>query len=382
MYGLGIGGIEKCLVNLVNALNHEKYDITIAVMNPEYDLVSEITPTVKIIRFEDQFINTTDTVGLIKRTNGIIPKIKLFVQYVFYRLAVKLRIRPWLVQRWLKEQYDYAIAYTHTGYVPNYVIDRTKAKTKVLWYHTLWGNSENLECYCKFDKIVAVSQFCKETFLRMYPKLSNKLYVLYNLYDFDDIEKKALEAPDCLDIKKSRIVTVGRLSPEKGYELAIKTCSVLEQKFQSSFEWFWVGDGPEKYRLEAKQLIQELKLEGCFHLLGNKINPYPYIKNCDVYVQPSEREAFCTTIIEARTLKKPIVTTEVGSFYEQLENGKNAFITEHTPSAMADKISLLMNSSEMRRSFSENCFQPMDYNLKQLKAYNEFFNICEGETIK
>lgn len=375
VYGLGIGGVEKCLVNLVNYLDPDKYSITIAIMNPEYDFLEEIRTLVRVIRFEDQFVNTQNTMPLIRRKKGILPKIKLLTQYVFYRAAVKMNLCPWLMQRWIDEEYDYAIAYTHTGYVPNYVIDRTRAKKKVLWYHTLWIDPKNLKCYRKFDYIIAVSIFCKNNFITAYPELRDKTLVLYNLYNFEDIQEKALQKATEFNESGKIVVTVGRLSPEKGFELAIRTCAVLKEKLDEPFHWFWVGDGPEEFRMQAERMISELSLEHYFYLLGNKWNPYPYMKLCDVYVQPSEREAFCTTIIEAKTLKKPIVATNVGSIYEQVEDGENAFVVEHIPEKVAEKIACLIKSPELRSAFSDNCLQSETYNLKQASKYNIFFDV-------
>lgn len=374
IYGMGIGGVEKCLVNLVNHLDHRKYSITIAIMNPEYDFLGQINPSVKIIRFEDQFLNTTDTPKYIKRSVKGLDAITLSMRYFWYRLAVKLQLCPWKLQKWIKEEYDYAIAYTHVGFVPNYVIDRTKAKQKILWYHTLFTDKTDLSYYRKFDKVVAVSQYCKENFVRAFPELKDRVSVLYNFYDFSEIMDKAQEnVTDFID-RGNKVVTVGRLSPEKGFELAIRTTAILKERSNGTVHWYWVGDGSEKCKSQARHLIAELGVENNFHLLGNRLNPYPYIKNCDIYVQPSEREAFSTTIIEAKQLRRPIVVTDIGSVYEQLTNGVNAFIVPHTPESLAEKILLLCNNKEMCSHFEKNAKDGMEQILQQDKLYEAFFD--------
>ena len=244
VYGLGIGGVEKCLVNLVNRLSPEKYEITIATMNPEYDFLEQIDPSVRIISFEDNFINTSDTLHCIRQAKKVSSAAALGFRYLLYRVAVKLRFYPWKVQRWIDEEYDYAVAYTHVGYVPHYVIDRTRAKTKVLWYHTLFIDPKNGPYYGKFDRIIAVSQCCRNNFIKAYPELKDKVSVLYNFYDFGEIDQKSEAPVENLEFGAEKIVTVGRLSPEKGFELAIRAAAILRDRSGGRIHWYWVGDGP------------------------------------------------------------------------------------------------------------------------------------------
>lgn len=374
IYGLGIGGIEKCLVNLVNQLNKDKYSITIAVMNPEYEFLDQIDATVKIIPFEGHFLNTTDTIRYLKKAikgYRLIPKL---LHYFLYRLAVRLHFFPWKLQKWIDEEYDFAIAYTHVGFVPNYVIDRTRAKTKVLWYHTLYIDKKNYPYYKKFDKVVAVSEYCKNNFVNSFPLIKDRVNVLYNYYNFLEIKTKAHENIIDMNEDVEKVVTVGRLSPEKGFELAIRAAAILKEKSKGKIHWYWIGDGPECFKVQASKLINDLCVESNFHLLGSRINPYPYIYNCDIYVQPSEREAFSTTIIEAKSLNKPIVVTDIGSVYEQLENGINAFIVSHSPESLAEKILLLYENQEIKDIFKENSQRNMDWVLSQKKSYESFFD--------
>lgn len=370
VYGLGIGGIEKCLVNLVNALDPHRYDITVAVMNPEYDLLAELRTDVTLISFESHFVNTTDTMPLLRNQPFSRAKIAKFAQYIIYRLAVKLRLSPWKIQSPLPGEYDIAVAYTHVGHVPNFVLDRVRARRKILWYHTLWVDPKCASTYARFDQIVAVSQNSKENFLAHFPSLAKKVSVLYNLYDLNGISLRAQKRPKefCSSIKN--IVTVGRLSPEKGYDLAIEACALLKKRGIHSFRWYWIGDGPARKQAEAS--IQAANLSDIFILSGNQTNPYPYMKYSDLYVQTSRREAFCTTIIEAKSLHKPIISTQNGSISEQLSPGYNGIICQTDAEDIAKSIAELL-ADDARCSALSAHSQTQDRFAADLIQYDSFF---------
>ena len=369
VYGLGIGGIEKCLVNLVNALDPQRYNITVAVMNPEYDFRRQILPHVKIISFEEHFINSTDTFPLLKKNPFSFDKLAELTRYCAYRLALKANLSPWKLQRELPEHYDIAVAYTHVGHVPNFVLDRVQADQKLLWYHTLWTDRTNLSHYARFDGIVAVSQHCRQNFIECFPELSDKVSILYNLYDLHDIRSRSNAQPKEFSVGYRSIVTVGRLSAEKGCDLAVKACALLKQRF-SDFRWYWVGDGPARKETEAA--IRELGLEDSFLLLGARSNPYPYMAHCDIYAQVSYREAYCTTIIEAKSLHKPIIATQIGSVYEQLTPEYDGLICRIDPEDIARQIGRLLTDDALRSTLAANA-NANNFGIANTAQYDDYF---------
>ena len=370
VYGLGIGGIEKCLVNLVNKLDLADFDVSIATMNPEYDLLHEIKQGIKIIKFEDYFINTTDTYKQIKSIPISGKKIEKLVRYVLYRLAVKFKLSPWKFHYSLQDEYDLAIAYSHTGNVPNYVSDCVRAKKKILWYHTLWKNPELYNVYKKFDSIVAVSETCRNNFCDCFPELESKVTVIHNIYDDEKVKTGSESLVNDFDTNCISIVTVGRLSDEKGFKLAIDTCEILKTKLNLDFKWYWVGDGPAYKKAEC--LIYNAGLTKEFILLGKKDNPYPYMRLCNIYVQPSLSEAYCTTVMEAKMLNKAIVTTNVKSFYEQINHEQDGMISEGIATELAFNIETLLKDNELKNKIEKNS----NFKLKQdanLKKHIQFF---------
>ena len=136
-----------------------------------------------------------------------------------------------------------------------------------------------------------------------------------------------------------KILTIGRLDRQKGYDLAIKVCESLVKKGYK-FQWFVLGRGREENALRV--MIEEKKLQETFILLGVRENPYPYIDQCDIYVQPSRHEGYGIAVAEARLLAKPIICTDFAGAKEQIINGKTGKIVEFNELELTQAISELL----------------------------------------
>lgn len=331
-YGLGIGGIETCLVNLLNALPEKKFQIDVLLMNPEYELKPRIRTSVHYLDSFQYVMNTTDTMNQIKEHGGVIKNLRKFISYCDFRIRVKIGVNAWKAFRSLPDHYDIAIAYSQNDYSPYYVIDKVNADRKVMWYHN--GMYErngkkykrDQKYFSKFEYIVAVSSDCKKMLETKFETLKENIIVLYNICDVTYIQEKADSfIPSSFDKQYTHVVTVGRLTKEKGADLAVEVCRHLCEK-GLSIKWHWVGDGNQRNEIQKK--VEKYKLQDHFIFEGNQKNPYPYIKCADVYVQPSYYEAYSTTVTEAKVLHKPIVVTDVGGMREQLENINACYIVK------------------------------------------------------
>ena len=143
-------------------------------------------------------------------------------------------------------------------------------------------------------------------------------------------------------------MTVGRMTREKGADLALEACRMLREQGQNIY-WHWVGDGNQMDTIRDK--IAAYGLEDRFLPEGNQHNPYPFIRRADLYVQPSYYEAYSTTITEAKVLRKPIITTDVGGMRDQLTDGFNGRIVPVDAQAIAAAVRELMDSPEMAHGF-------------------------------
>ena len=375
-YGLGIGGIEKCLVNLINVLPEDRFDIDVLLMNPEYDSKSQIKRNVHYLDSYKYVMNTTDTMQEIKERGGVVQNLSKFIVYCVFRGIVKLRLSgAWKTFCPLEKEYDIAIAYSQNDYSPYYVIDKVKAARKVLWYHngayekTVKAYEWDKKYYLQFDYIVAVSTDCAKVLNEKFYFESGKLIVLQNICDIERIVNQAeYFFPESYNNDKLHIATVGRLTREKGADLAVDVCKRLVDEGYL-INWHWIGDGNQRETME--KLIAENDLQGVFLLEGNQSNPYPFMKNCDIYVQPSYYEAYSTTITEARVLRKPIVTTDVGGMRDQIKDGVNGFIAAVDPDMLAERIRLLIEDKEKRQAFSDKLSENRIDNQNALMEYEQ-----------
>lgn len=361
--GTEIGGIEKCLINFLKYLETKDCEVDLALWKPAGPLFSQIPKSINVL----PNLGTGSLKQILHSENKLSILKKLF-KYIKFKQSIKKGC-PWKTLDSQKKEYDIAISYCQNGYSPYYVIDNVNAKEKYLWYHELnyIGNDDtknkDLEYFQKYTKIICVSNACRKNLSKVFPSISKDLITLYNFYNTEEIIEKANLEYTPFDTDKKILVTVGRISPEKGFKLAIHACYKLS-KLRNDFVWYWIGSG-QCYD-EAQKLINDLEINEYMVLLGNKENPYPYIKHCDVYIQPSLSEAYCTTIIEAKILNKPIVSTNVESIYEQIEQTSYSVITDKTDDDLAKGIEELLSSDNLNFKYFIDC-------INNTEKYDELF---------
>lgn len=355
-YGLGIGGIEKCMVNLLNALPEDRYDVDIMLMSPQYTLKPQIR---RSVFFYDEFqyiLYSGGALDQIRSRGGILKNGKKLLPLVLFRYLDQKGGNGWKIYKKLTKHYDIAVAYAQNGYTPYYVIDKVDADRKVLWYHNgayTFSEAEqkkHRQYFPQFDHIVAVSSGCADMLKEKLPYVRQKIMVLHNLCDSPSILENAEKFyPESFRKGKSHIVTVGRMTKEKGALLALDACRQLREQ-GLDICWHWVGDGEQAEEVRAK--ARELGLQDVFVLEGNQDNPYPFIAASDVYVQPSYYEAYSTTVTEAKVLCRPMVVTDVGGMRDQLIHEKTALIVPIDSEKIAAATLRLLQDPALRRSFS------------------------------
>ena len=363
---MNIGGVEKSLLSLLAVIPKEKYEITILTLDKKGGFLEYIPNNVRLIEAEwfkyIKPIIMDSPQNIIKRyiKNYEFLKILSFIysyfktkktndRYIYYKHVLKSIPE-------CKEKYDVAIAYAGpTEIIDAYISHKVKAEKKIAWVHfdiskhkinkKLYNN-----LYERFNKIFAVSNECKKKLDEIIPAVRNKSEVLFNIVSEDLINEMSESYVDFDDNYKGiKIITVGRLSKEKGQDLAIKALSKLK-KDRYDVKWYCIGDGNS--RREFERLIKEYNLEGDFLLLGATSNPYPYIKSADIYVQTSRHEGYCLTLAEAKALNKPIITTNFIGAYEQIKDNENGIIVDCNENDLADAIKKLIGKKEICSRFS------------------------------
>ncbi|MEG2541467.1 MAG: glycosyltransferase, partial [Clostridia bacterium] len=334
-----VGGVEKALINMVKAIPKDEYDVFVRFVKKqggfECDLPDDVAYSeINVTEIQKELLlcggAKRAVINLIKK-GKIIKATKVMVG--------KLRNKPFpeFVGKFQdipsdEKEYDYAICYhMHMPFIVAYVAEKIKAKNKICWMHNDFSTTNfsvtNIEMYLrKYDKFYVVSQQLLSEFRERMPEMTAKSEIFYNLINKQDILKKSEEELAIIfDKSIVNIVSVGRLVCQKGFDMAIDVARDLVDA-NVDFVWYVVGDGQERSNL--KKQIKINKLEKQFILLGSQNNPYPYMRNCDIYVQPSRSEGYGITISEIKLFNKPIVCTDFAGAHEQLDNRKDSKIVK------------------------------------------------------
>lgn len=374
-----MGGIERSLDCLIKELDKKKWDITVLSLKDKDNINREI-PNIKIkhLSWYEEFKKdiTTPFRSLLK--NKLNKNIKCGFTLVLYKILSIITKDRNLINRFLlkqypifDEKYDIAVAYE---YPPNHILDIVKFKIKSIkkcvWIHFDISNTDffekkqtRLKNLLGFDKIYTVSNKILEYIKDELPELKDNTECFYNILDKDMLNKAKEDIGLKIDKSKISILTIARLSGQKGIDIAIDIAKELKYEGYN-FIWHIVGEGEERQNLEKK--IESYNLNKCFILQGNQNNPYPYLKKCDLYVQPSRTEGYCITLAEARVFCKPIVSTDFYGAKEQIKNNKTGLLVKCSKEDIKGAIKLLINNEDLKQSFVENLKKESPLNNKDL----------------
>lgn len=363
------GGVENSLIALTKELQSLGNEVTIYVISETGEFMNRIPDGVIYKKIPlPQNIENVLPIGGTK-----ISIRKNISQHHYIRAAINLKNHIFSKSGFaelnvdfdsipvLAEKYDIAVNFhIHSPFLVRYLSEKVKAKKKISWIHndftTTAYNIKRLQCYMDCcEAFYAVSKRLLQEFVDIFPEYKEKSSVIYNLVPVDEILKKAdsENAAEFLDVAKGHFIllSVGRLEWQKGYDLTIKICKKLKDE-GFKFKWFILGEGSERKKIEKE--IKRFKLENTLYLLGVRKNPYPYFKNCDIYVQTSRHEGYVTTVTEAKIFSKPVVCTDVAGAREQIIDGKTGYITKFDAREIAEKIQNLMCDRRLIKEFSLN----------------------------
>ena len=341
-----VGGVERALIQMIKKMPKDKFDITIGVCHLGGELENEIDKSVKIVELP-QINDSIKSILIENLKKGNILKI---LKILFYTLMCrfnndynrKCEYRSKIYEK-MKDKYDIAVCYHKPTDLPvPYVLNNIDADKRILWMHMDISKIKDNEkpgyynIYVRYNNIICVSNEIKKQLVKLFPDIENKASVVYNFIDESRIKRLGDEG-EGLENRAGvfNILTVGRLSKEKGHLLIIDAVNILK-KITISFKWYIVGDGPMKY--EIQEYINKNNLNEYIELLGNQKNPYGFFKTCDIYVQPSLAEGFGITISEAKIFNKPIVITKFATAKEHMNDNYNISLADFNGRSIANKI--------------------------------------------
>lgn len=382
LYG---GGAEKSLVNLLNLLDYSRYEVDLLLFRQEGLFLSQVPNEVRILPIPSSLkysyakpdISMFKSFAAIKA--AIIRIIGTGITNLRYKKADNLTINKQM--RWkcfyshvIKElpgHYDVALAYLH-GETSYYVIDKVNADRKYLWIHNdydkMKGDNSFLEKYFfKSDGVVTISERCVDILKKEFPDIKNKFYMIPNLTSSVLLRKMANKyRPSEYTKNIPALLSIGRLTKQKGFDYAVDAAYILKKRGYN-FIWYIIGEGELKEQLQ--KMIIEKDVKDYVKLLGIRENPYPYIKNCDVVVQPSRFEGKSVVLDEAKIIGKPIVVTNYSTVGDQIENGKEGMIVPMNAEGVADGIQKMLENEETRNRYSEYLKEHEYGNQDEIQKY-------------
>lgn len=371
---LTCGGAEKSLVSLLNNLDYSKYNVDLLLMKRGGEFENFLSREVNILESPKYFRYLSGDKKI---------DIKNKVIYIKHRLITSIRLRinnnrkhsidsEQIVYESIKnilepinKKYDVAIAYSQ-GLPTYFVSEIVNADKKLSWINCDYVKAKydkelDNKYYNNINKIIVVSDFIYNSISKMKYDYKSKLKIILDIVDPKLINSMAIDnrAMELENVDEFKILTVGRLAYVKGYDLAVKVAILLKES-NYKFKWFIIGEGPERNYIE--KLIKENNLENEVILLGVKSNPYPYMKKCDLYVQPSRTEGFGLTVVEAKILGNVIVSTNFDTANKLINNNIDGIITEKNENSIYINIKNLIDNKKYYNRIKDNVISLKPYN--------------------
>ena len=370
---LTCGGAEKSLVSLLPLLNQEKYELYLWTRSPGGAFASLVPKHVHIVNQPKYTIFE----HLKFKLGGILYSI-MFRWNKFIGKNEHAAETLWKCQGWAikipKGNWDTVVAYQQG--MPTYLVaNKFNGCKKIAWvnadiFKAGYNTKFNNQFYQKLDFICPVSDELHKMMDMRMPEFSEKYITVWDIINPDLTRKLAKES--CVNLRKDNgeyiFVTTGRLVPPKGYDIAIEAAKILKEN-GVKFKWYFIGDGPERQKIEHG--IKTNELLNHIVLLGLQTNPYKYMEQADVYVQTSKFEGFGMTIAEAKILGKPIVSTNFDVVYNQITHEKNGLIAEMNGKSIADSIYRMITDNKLRKSI-----------IDEVKRGNNITHLTEAKKVE
>lgn len=348
---MNIGGTEKAFLNLIETLPEDQYDISVLLLEKSGGYLDLIPKRVSILIYDEYAKlkpEIMDPPLQIAKKYLKQKRIKRALELSYSHLVFKLTGNRTLYYETVLKgfnldiEFDKAIAFCGPfDFISVLVLKCIKAKEKVQWIHfdvnKFHFNTKTCrKLYSKYNKIYVVSDAARESLVSKIPEISSITSTKINVVSEKQCRRLADEGNGFDDSYSGiRIITVGRLSFEKGQDIIPIIASELKLNGME-FRWYLVGDGKLKPQIE--QLCKEYNVSENIFFLGTQINPYQYLKEADIYVQTSIHEGYCITLAEAKVFGLPIVSTDCAGAHEQLDSLNNCVVVDRNVADIRDAI--------------------------------------------
>ncbi len=384
---LSMGGLEKCLINLCDNIDYDKYEVDLYLFNEGRALLDKLNKNVTLLP-DSPYYSDLYNLSFGKSVKTLLKKKKLGL--ALYRVGRFIRIRfkdtsyKWTDWKHMKKamlqtdkKYDIAIGFAE-GTSNYYVADCVNADVKIGWVHTDLkkiniNHKINSDAFSKLNHVVTVSENSLNSLNELYPEHTSKFKCIKipGLMDYEAINKLAQE-PNEMDKDCVKILSVGRLVELKGFHLCVEPCKRLVEEGYN-IKWYVAGEGDYRSFIEGE--IKSHGVENSFILLGNQPNPYTYIKSADICVQPSSYEGFSVTVFEGKYFRKPMVVSSIPSNKEMIEDNVNGLIIERNQDSIYGAVKYLLDNPEKRAELGQAPMKGSATNKEIMAEIEQLFEV-------
>lgn len=371
---MNCAGSEKSFLSFLSCLDFSRFDVTLLLAKREGLLLDQIPKEVRVEvmeKYGDMFLlsgkNAVKTLtDCFVRENPLtlFEIFPYFVGSVFTKgekrasIATKMWLHFMEKMPAVNEEYDVAVAYwgDRTMF---YMCDKVKAKKKIAWLHFDYKNPPRdndiyLPYFENCDRVVTVSKAIDDSLRSELPQIADRCVMMENITNPRQIWDLALRGETFPDTHFTgrRILTIGRIGEQKGLDLVVPVLKKLREE-NYNVRWYVLGDGDKEYKDHLSEMLVNAGVADMMLFLGTTPNPYSYLRDCDIYAQPSRHEGKPISVEEAKIMFKPIMVCDYLSAREQLENGALGVICPISSEGIYDGIKKLLDSPALCDRFTE-----------------------------
>lgn len=368
-HAMELGGAERALLGLLEAIDTTKYSVDLFLMRHQGELLKYIPDNVNLLPENKKYsclaipmkevIRQCQFGVAFGRIRGLFAAKKRVKQLKLGDNDVALEYSHKYTLRYMpqvsKEEYDLAISFLTPHY---FVADKVRAKKKIAWIHTDYAFVEvdrqsQLKMWEQYDNIISISDDVTKSFVKTFPSLKEKVVMIENIMPMKYMQElaNAFSAEEEMPQNSVSLLTIGRFSPQKKMDEIPQICKRIRESGVDA-KWYLIGFGGDEALI--RQRISEAGAEDYVIILGKKENPYPYIKACDIYVQPSRYEGKSVAVREAQILGKPVIITNYATAASQLKDGIDGVIVPMDIDACADGIIKVIKDKRLQETLIEN----------------------------
>lgn len=361
------GGIERLIVDILN--NSKYFDIEFILMieeKEEWEIEKFLENKIEIIYLKSSGL--IDIMNNLKSKKGVYFIIFNCLK-IYEKIVLIKKINSYILENKINIFIDYSGE-------PDKYISKIKAPKKIIWNHISISqkSKRGIEIYRKrlrnYDYLVTICDEMKEEFKMFFPELKEKILKIYNFIDYESIDNKIknpiLDEKEKKLLKEDYCLSIGRLSEIKDYKTIIRAFEILKQKGVNK-KLFIIGEGEDRRKIEI--FIKEKNLSNQIFLLGQKDNPYIWLKNADIFIHAARLEGFGLVLVEAMYCQIPIISSQYRcGAREILENGKNGELFEvGNYKELALKIENLLNNELKRKQYISNSLKGIErFSIKRI----------------